>query len=438
MMRCFTRDFGEGVSRTQRGRVCILIFWLLTSLLTPSFAKPQQVSSDAWEGASLEEVPPIQAESALLMEAHTGAILYAKNPQLPLPIASLTKVMTAILILESRRLKEIVTAPPGIDQIPASSLFLKPGEKISLEDLLWAILLRSANDACVASAVHLEGSVENFVAKMNRRAKGLGCQKTHFVTPNGLHDPNHYSTAEDLARIVRYAISFPEFNRIVATKVFSLSRPMSPEDRVVVNRNRLLWRMEGADGIKTGYTRQAGHCLIASATRKGRRLIAILLHSPRVWEEVEELLNWGFQRFRFSLAYRPGDLFATVLVGSQKVPIVIGKPLWVLWDARSGEKAQVSLHLSALHPPVFPGERVGYALVEWRGQVLERAPLFVSHSLPSPSTSPRGQSWAILVPGFCLGMIFYAFRKIAKNHCKSRNRFSTGGRRVDSPGTRYR
>ncbi len=424
--------------RNQREKAWVLTFWLLASFLTPSLAKPQQVSPEASEKAGLGEVPSIQAVSALLMEARTGAILYAKNPRLPLPIASLTKVMTAVLILESNRLKEIVTAPPGIDQIPASSLFLKPGEKISLEDLLWAILLRSANDACVAAAVHLGGSVEGFVAKMNRRAKDLGCQRTHFVTPNGLHDPNHYSTAEDLARIVQYAISFPEFNRIVATKAFSLSRPMFPEDQVVVNRNRLLWRMEGADGIKTGYTRQAGHCLIASATHKDCRLIAILLHSPRVWEEAEELLNWGFQRFRFSLAYRPGDLFTTIPVGSQKVPLMVGKPLWVLEDPKTGEKAQLSLHLSTFHPPVFSGERVGYILVEWRGQVLERVPLFASRSLPYPPASSAERSWAILVPGFCLGIIFYAFREITKNHRKSRNRFSTRGGRVDSPRARYR
>ncbi|HIE09240.1 MAG TPA: D-alanyl-D-alanine carboxypeptidase, partial [Armatimonadetes bacterium] len=252
--------------------------------------------------------PDIFAEAAVLVEHRTGAVLFAKNPTKKMYPASLTKLLTALVVVRSvRDLSEPVTVSERAARTPASTASLRPGERLTVKGLLLAALVRSANDACVALAEHVAGSVRRFASLMNYEARSLGCGRSHFVNPHGLHDPHHYSCAIDLAKIARAAMSEPVIRGIVGRKFVTIESVGGPR-RVYKNRNKLLWRYPGADGVKTGYTREAGRCLIGSARRGRMRLIAVVLKSPDPYADCESLLDWGFYNFSLRLALRRGEV----------------------------------------------------------------------------------------------------------------------------------
>jgi D-alanyl-D-alanine carboxypeptidase (penicillin-binding protein 5/6) len=213
-----------------------------------------------WAGA-----PQVQARAAILMDAETGQVLYAKNAHKPLPPASITKVMTAILVLERCDLDAVVKASERAVNTKASSMHLRVGEQVKVRDLLYALMLRSANDAAVALAEHAAGSVEAFAQLMNEKAKSLGAKHTHFVNPHGLHDPRHLSTAYDLALITRYAMENETFRAIVKTPYYIVERSMNQDDLWMVNKAKFLQEYPDAEGVKTGYTNPAGYCFAGSA-----------------------------------------------------------------------------------------------------------------------------------------------------------------------------
>ncbi|MFQ3612071.1 MAG: D-alanyl-D-alanine carboxypeptidase family protein, partial [Fimbriimonadales bacterium] len=232
-------------------------------------------------GMALAQTPTVRAKSAILMEASNGQVLYEKNARQPMPPASLTKVMTALVVLERCQLDEWVTASEKAVQTQASSMNLRVGEKVKVRDLLYALMLRSANDAAVALAEHVAGSVEAFAQLMNERAKELGATRTHFVNPHGLHDPRHRSTAYDLALIARAAMENETLRQIVAEPYYIVERSINQEDLWMVNKAKFLKMYPYAEGLKTGYTRQAGFCFAGSASKDGRRLISVVLHSDQ-------------------------------------------------------------------------------------------------------------------------------------------------------------
>ena len=215
----------------------------------------------------------ISAECAILYEAETGTVLYEKNPDRQMLIASTTKIMTALVALENSDCDDIVTIPSQCEGIEGSSMYLKAGEKLSLKTLLYGLLLESGNDAAVAIAIHTAGTVEKFAELMNARAQELGCTNTHFVNPNGLDADDHYSSARDLALIMAEAMNSKVFKQIVSTKTFTA------EGRTFSNHNKLLWSYEGMVGGKTGYTDEAGLCLASEAIVNGRKYIAITVNA---------------------------------------------------------------------------------------------------------------------------------------------------------------
>ena len=243
------------------------------------------------------------AASAILVEATSGDILYSHAAQERRAPASLTKVMTAVIVLERARLNDQVVASPRVREAGGHSMGLRPGQRLSVYDLLSALLVLSANDAAVALAEHVGGSVPGFAEFMNAKAHALGMQDTSFRNPHGLDAPDHYSTAYDLAVLTRYALQSPIFAQIVRTRqtVIMVKAPAKRHGRpatftrIVRSHNRLLTGFEGADGVKTGFTNEAGRCLVASAQRDGRRVIAVLLNDPRRWEDAASLLEYGFQ-----------------------------------------------------------------------------------------------------------------------------------------------
>ena len=260
-------------------------------------------------GLGLAAPPPtIQASAAVLVDADTGVVLFEKEMHQPRPIASTTKVMTALLALETEDLDAQVTVTPTVLQLEGSNVGLQPGEVVGLDDLLASLLLSSGNDAAVAIAEHISGSVAAFADLMNSRARELGATDTHFVNPHGLHDPNHYSSAYDLALITREALKHARFRELVGSKVAEVHLPSAPEGKVqLINHNKLLWRAGYANGVKTGFVSQSGHCLIASGAKNGWELIAVVLDSPDMYAERKALLDYGFSAYRQRVYARAGD-----------------------------------------------------------------------------------------------------------------------------------
>jgi D-alanyl-D-alanine carboxypeptidase (penicillin-binding protein 5/6) len=237
--------------------------------------------------------PSPSAAAALVMDAATGEALYEKNPHLPLPMASTTKVMTALLGLERLRPHELVAVSAYAASMAPSKIYLKPGELIRVDDLLQAILLKSANDASAALAEKVSGSEAAFARLMTRRARDLGALNTHFENASGLPADDHYSTAYDLAILLRYAMRRPDFAEIMQMKTASVE---SVAGRMwnIRNHNRLLWTFPGALGGKTGWTRASRHCYVGMVESGGRTLIVSVLASSRLWDDIRELLQHGF------------------------------------------------------------------------------------------------------------------------------------------------
>lgn len=243
--------------------------------------------------ASVAAEPRISALAALLMEANTAEILYERNAHLPLPMASTTKVMTGLLGVERLRPFDLIRVSYNAASMEPSKLYLKPGELIRADELLPAILLKSANDASAALAEHISGSEEAFAQLMTRRARELGALDTRFENASGLPAEDHYSTAYDMALILRYAMQRRDFAEVMRLRTVQITSE-SGRTWIVHNHNRLLWTYPGALGGKTGWTRASKHCYVGMAERNGRRLVVSVLGSTRLWDDVRELLEYGF------------------------------------------------------------------------------------------------------------------------------------------------
>jgi D-alanyl-D-alanine carboxypeptidase (penicillin-binding protein 5/6) len=238
----------------------------------------------------------LTARSAILVDSRTGKVLWAKRAQVRRPIASTTKIMTALVAMERLGPHSIVTVDRSVRRVQPIKEGLRPGERVQAWKLFYGLLLYSGNDDAVALAVAAAGTRSRFVALMNEKAHALGLRRTHFRSPSGLIDRDNYSTAWDLAALTRYALWNPRFRAVVRTRVKRV--PWSPPTwaKIYVNKNHLLGSYRGADGVKTGWTSVAKHCLVASAQRHGVRLIAVVLGADDSYSDVRKLLNFGFAR----------------------------------------------------------------------------------------------------------------------------------------------
>jgi D-alanyl-D-alanine carboxypeptidase len=239
--------------------------------------------------------PPLGARAAIVVEDASGRIVWAAHRQRRLPIASTTKIMTAHLVLGLLPLNKVIRIDKGVTRVPLVKEGLRPGERVAVWKLLDGLLLFSGNDDAYALSVAAAGSRANFVRLMNREAKRLGLRHTHFRSPSGVIDKDNFSTAADLATITRAAMSDPRFRDIVKQRLARVTWSAPTFSKIYVNKNRLLGRYRGANGVKTGWTTKAGHCLVAAATRDGRTLIAVVLGSPRPYNDAARLLNLGFR-----------------------------------------------------------------------------------------------------------------------------------------------
>ena len=284
---------------------CAAILALL--LLCSVFALPASASS---------LLPSVSAESAVLTEAKSGRVLYEKNARARMPMASTTKIMTALVALEHGDPEATVSVDPRAVGVEGSSVYLKAGEKLTLRELVYCLMLASANDAAEAIAYHISGSIEGFSELMNRKASELGLTDTHFENPHGLDGESHYTTARELAALTARALENPDFAAIVSTN----SREVDSDTgrHTLFNHNKLLRSYEGCIGVKTGYTQKSGRCLVSAAERDGMTLICVTLNAPDDWNDHTRLLDYGFEHFSAQWIALPYQCF-------YEMPVVSGE-----------------------------------------------------------------------------------------------------------------
>ena len=338
--------------------------------------------------------PKIEAQSAILMDAKTGEILYEKNSRIRRAPASTTKVLTAIIAIESGRLDDEVQISLRAASTSGSSMHLSAGQRILLRELVTGLLLRSGNDAAVAIAEHLAGSVENFASLMNHKVELLNAIDSHFVNPHGLNDPLHYSTAFDLAWITRYALTNPFFASIVNTRETNidwLDRRGKEHDQSLKNTNKLLWLLEEVDGVKTGTTSQAGPCLISSATRGNQQLIAVVLHDHSRWNDSMQLLKYGFDAYELYDYAGKNDIVCAIPIENGLSPLVdavVNSQASLVVKAADYEHITVAVDLpEKIKAPVYQGQKIGEIVFLVREQPVKTVDIIAGQTIDEHSKS---------------------------------------------------
>jgi D-alanyl-D-alanine carboxypeptidase (penicillin-binding protein 5/6) len=387
--------------------------------------------------AAKEDVAP-HSRASMLMDVRTGAVLSESNADARLPIASTTKIMTAIVIVEKGNLNDLVTVSKHAAETPDSPLTLLEGETVPLRDLLHAILMRSANDAAVAAAEHIAGSESKFVEMMNKEAAELGAVNTHFANPHGLDAPGHYSSARDLAIITRYALCHDAINRVLVSPPVVIDRSISKENALIPNRNQFLKEFDGADGVKTGYTSKAGHCFVGSATRRGWRLISVVLDSTDPTKQTADLLSWGFDNFRLVTVGRRDQVMGEARVDGgnpASCGAALAGDLCVVVRRRLAGRLKTKLECSDAKPPLDVGERIGKMVVMLDGKQIASSAL-VSDRVVDKALFCLPPFKLVALVGLALGMVFAAryVGSTSQTNGRPRRRFKKNVRRVYRAG----
>lgn len=337
------------------------------------------------------EEPAVTAKGAVLMEAGAGRILWSRNGEERLPMASTTKIMTALLTLEQPGLDEVFTVNAQAIRVEGTSMGLTEGSQATLRTLAAGMLLASGNDAANAAAVRVAGTQADFVMMMNRRAAQLGMKDTNFETPSGLDGQSHYSTAADMALLARAALENPDFRSLCSQTSLKLCYGNPPYDRWLANHNRLLKEYPGCIGLKTGFTKKAGRCLVSAAEREGVTLICVTLSDPNDWRDHTALLDWGFSRVRRTEL--PGPWTVAVTGGEgESVTVSPGESPAVCVLEEELPRITWSVELPPfLYAPVEPGQPVGTARCLLDDREYAAIPLIAENAaaareIPEPSS----------------------------------------------------
>ncbi len=335
----------------------------------------------------------VSARSALLMDADSGEILYRKNADAPMGMASTTKLMTAVVALSLCSPETVISIPAEAVGIEGSSVYLAEGEQLTLRQLLYALLLSSANDAATAIAVSVSGSVSDFADEMNAYAKGMGLTRTHFTNPHGLYDEEHYTTARELALIAREALKYELIAEIVSSKKATIPHDGDADRRLLVNHNKLLRSYEGAIGMKTGFTKRTGRCLVSAARRDGLTLIAVTLNAPDDWRDHTALLDYGFAHYERRLFYAAGAFcYALPLSDSEMSSVVLTNTEPLALTVKKSEPAhscRVEATARFAVGEVKKGELFGRVTVTVGGQYVS-SPLAFSESFEGKTLQKKG------------------------------------------------
>ncbi|MBZ4662376.1 MAG: D-alanyl-D-alanine carboxypeptidase [Caloramator sp.] len=320
----------------------------------------------------------LNSYAAVVIDQNSGRILYSKNSDIRLPMASTTKIMTTIVALEKGNLNDRVIVSKKAASIGGSNAGLLAGEKISLEELLYGLMLRSGNDAAIAIAEHIGGNVDNFLKLMNEKAIEIGAFNTSFKTPHGLDADGHYTTAEDLAKITAYAMKNDFFNKIVSTK--EISAGISGKfNRSYSNINKFLYRVENADGVKTGYTSGAGKCLVASVKHDYGRYICVVLNSSDRWKDAEELVKYAKENYKFIKLFNKGDEIKSLRVFGGKTRYIISLTENDVFIPIKSDEAQYirteAFVPSVIFSPIKKGDVLGNLVVYYDGNIIAKYPV---------------------------------------------------------------
>lgn len=325
----------------------------------------------------------LSAQSAVLIDARDGRVLYEKDADTPRPMASTTKIMTAVVALESCDVNEIIEIADEAVGVEGSSIYLQKGERMTLFELLYALLLQSANDAAVAIAVGVGGSVGNFADMMNEKATSLGLTSTHFENPNGLDADGHVTTARELALLTAYALKNPTFAEIVATYKRKISGPDGTV-RLVVNHNKLLNMYDGCVGVKTGFTKKSGRCLVSAACRESLTLVSVTLSAPDDWRDHTAMLNYGYENYCCEILCDEGGFIeALPVVGGVQDSLLCANCDYVAATLpRDHGEITVDVQIpQMIYAPVSAGDIVGHVTYKCEGKVIGETDIKAAYNI---------------------------------------------------------
>lgn len=340
----------------------------------------------------------VSAQSAVLMDAATGQVLYQKNAFIRLPMASTTKIMTAIVAIENSDLSKEIKVSPDATGIEGSSIYLYPNEKLTMESLVYALLLESANDAATAIAIEVAGSVAEFANKMNEKAEQLGLVNTHFENPHGLDSDGHYTSAYDLAKLTAYALSNSTFRKICST--YKKTIPLNTDEgvRVLINHNKMLRQYDGAIGVKTGFTKKSGRCLVSAAERDDLVLVAVTLRAPEDWRDHTAMLDFGFSHYTRITYAEKGEYSVSIPVvgGSvQTFTVVNATPLAATLKKEHGA---ITFRIELprfVYAPIESGVKIGKIICLCDGKENSESDLIASEIVPKETHRMSLWTWLL-------------------------------------------
>lgn len=360
--------------------------WGLVWILAVLLVLPVTMGASATDREEPASTATTSAASMAVVECSSGRLLYAKDADKRRPMASTTKICTAITVLENCvDLQKEIEVPEKAVGVEGSSVYLQKGEKVKILDLLYGLMLRSGNDCAAALAYTVGGSIEGFADLMNRTAEKAGAENTHFTNPHGLHDDAHYTTAHDLCKITAYAFRNDTFAEIVATQKHTMPWEGREYPRVLVNKNKILSTYGGGDGVKTGFTKKAGRCLVSSATRNGMRVIAAVLSCGPMFEDCAALMDKAFAEFTLCDLCDGVPLTAEADVTDGKQTTVrVGSSEHFYYPLREGERSQIKAELmpaTELRAPLSAGHEAGKFTITLSNQLLFTGKLYTMDSV---------------------------------------------------------
>lgn len=312
----------------------------------------------------------VSAKAAVVICGDTGEVLFSKNLDMRLPMASTTKIMTGLLLCEYNNLEREITVTDEMVRVEGSSMGLLVGDKVTLRDLLYGLMLASGNDAANTIAIAMAGSVYDFAELMNNKAREIGLKNTNFVTPSGLDNENHYTTAYDLALLTKYAMQNEEFALTVGSKSATLNYGNPPYRRTLSNHNKLLKNVEGCVGVKTGFTKKSGRCLVSAVRRDGKYVIAVTLNAPNDWQDHKNMLEYGLSKIiQTEISPKKNEYNIPVINGEEENLTVKIEPFLINSSQSEGFTCEIYLP-PYIFAPIKKGEVIGRTVYKQNGETL--------------------------------------------------------------------
>ena len=356
---------------------------ILLCLLLMSFLPISNLCLQRIENVSANYIPTSSAKGMCVIEKESGRVLYSKNKDQKLHMASTTKVATAITAIENcDNLDEMIVVNERSVGVEGTSIYLRKDEEIKVIDLLYGLMLRSGNDSAMALAYHIGGSVDNFAKMMNETAKKAGANNSNFVNPHGLDDPNHYTTAYDLAKITAYALNNPIFAKIVSTKNYVIEETNKSEKRYLTNKNRLLSSLEGCCGVKTGFTSKAGRCLVSASKRNDSTIVCVVLNCGPMFEESSALINSAFDEFEFKeIIDKEKEIYNEYILSEKEGKLYLYTDEDFYYPLRLDEFKDIKINYSVDLKDAKSGDEVGKIDIFFKNDLIKSLKLYTMNKI---------------------------------------------------------